>query len=260
VRLDDAALRFVDLEGANLSGVHMGRTIVLGTDLSQVNGLAEVVHMAPTSIDASVFEMTAQGLANDPSRLTEVEQFYRGAGVPEHLIEYYRTRIGKPIAFYSVFISYSHQDKAVAIRLFESLQGHGIRCWLDEHQMLPGDDIYEAVDRGIRQWDKFLLCCSKTSLTSWWVDNEIDTALQKEREFMKDRGRKTFVLIPLNIDGYMFSGEWQSGKAQQIKSRIAADFNGWEHDDKKFAQQLNRLIQALQVGDHSRESAPESRL
>ena len=30
------------------------------------------------------------------------------------------------------------------------VQGRGVRCWLDEKQMLPGDDIYEQVDRGIR--------------------------------------------------------------------------------------------------------------
>jgi hypothetical protein len=29
--------------------------------------------------------------------------------------------------------------------------------------MLPGDDIYEQVDRGIRLWDKVLLCCSRHS-------------------------------------------------------------------------------------------------
>ena len=30
--------------------------------------------------------------------------------------------------------------------------------------MLPGDDIYEQVERGIRLWDKVLLCCSRHSL------------------------------------------------------------------------------------------------
>ena len=40
------------------------------------------------------------------------------------------------------FYSYSHADKSFARRLHDGLQGRGIRCWLDEHQMVPGQDIY----------------------------------------------------------------------------------------------------------------------
>ena len=47
---------------------------------------------------------------------------------------------------------YAHEDKLFARRLHDALQGRGVRCWLDEKQMLPGDDIYEQVDRGIRLW------------------------------------------------------------------------------------------------------------
>jgi hypothetical protein len=57
-------------------------------------------------------------------------------------------RVNDAIEFFSCFISYSHIDKPFAERLFDTLQGRGIRCWLDEEQMLPGDDIYEHVDRG----------------------------------------------------------------------------------------------------------------
>ncbi len=46
-----------------------------------------------------------------------------------------------PIEFYSCFVSYSHADKSFARRLYDTLQGRGIRCWLDEHELLPGDDI-----------------------------------------------------------------------------------------------------------------------
>ncbi|MGI9435896.1 MAG: toll/interleukin-1 receptor domain-containing protein [Geminicoccaceae bacterium] len=47
-------------------------------------------------------------------------------------------------------MSYSHKNKSFAQRLHDQLQGQGIRCWMDDHQMLGGDDIYEQVDCGIR--------------------------------------------------------------------------------------------------------------
>jgi len=172
-------------------------------------------------------------------------------------------QIGKPIEFYSCFISYSHADKAFARRLHDGLQMRGIRCWLDEHQLLPGDDIYEGVDRGIRLWDKVLLCCSEASLTSWWVDKEIATALDKEQQLMRQRaselkGRQVRCLIPLNLDGYLFD-EWESPKAKVVKTRMAADFTGWEHDNTRYEAAFEKVVTALRI-EGGREEPPAPKL
>ncbi len=155
----------------------------------------------------------------------------------EQFVDLFQSMIGQPIEFYSCFISYSHSDKAFARRLHDSLQGRGIRCWLDEHALVPGDRIMRAVNKAIRVNDKLLLCCSEASLQSSWVEDEIAAAIKKERDDGRD------VLIPLNLDGYFF--EWKGDHSVRIQERLAADFTGWEKDNTKFERELDKVVKAL---------------
>ncbi len=228
-----------------------GETIFSDTDLQSVRGLTTIQHRAPSTLGVDTLFRAIPCLP---------DVFLRGCGVPEDLITYLPSMLETAIEFYSCFISYSHADQSFARRVHDTLQGRGIRCWLDEKQMNPGDDIYAEVDRGIKLWDKVLLCCSKSSLTEkWWVDMEINKAFQKERELMKERSQKVLSLIPLDLDGYLFSPDYRGEKGDEIRSRIAANFAGWENDNVLFEREIERVIKALRT-DGGKEPPPKSKL
>jgi hypothetical protein len=75
-----------------------------------------------------------------------------------------------------------------------------------------------------------LLLCSSSSLSSSWVEDEIAMAIEKERK------AKHNVLIPIDLDGYLFDG-WESGTAARVRSRLAASFR----DSVTVADRLDEL-------------------
>lgn len=245
-------MRETRLYGAVLEDAMLGMTIFSGVDLAKVK--IEGAHVvAPCSIDIDSLVMTARSLADVPEKQGLVEKFLRECGLPDDYLDLFRSHVGSPIQMYSAFISYSHADSVFACKLFEALQNMGIRCWHDEHQMLPGDDIRDQIDRGIRLWDKVLLCCSKSSLNSYWVDKEIERALRKEELLWKERSRRILAIIPLNLDGYLF--EWDGSRVGEIRNRFAANFEGWGGDPAVFEQQMKKVVRALRVDDDEREKA-----
>jgi hypothetical protein len=270
--LRGAYLRRADLRGANLRGANLseatllnshldetiferavvGSTVFGSVDLSSCIGLDSVKHDRPSTLGVD-------SIIHSNGRIPKT--FLRGVGLPDEWIAYILSLVGDGIQFFSCFISYSSLDKPFAVRLHDALQSKGIRCWLDEKQLLPGHDISRELERGIYLWDKFLLCASKNSLTSWWVEGEIKTTFEKERAFRKERGKPFLKLIPLNLDGYMLTDEWKLGVlANEIRGRVAADFRDWQADDAKFNDQVNRVIKALRADEGAIEPPPPSRL
>jgi hypothetical protein len=250
--LTDVNLESALLDEANFEAATLGSTIFGGVDLSSCTGLDSACHIGPSILGVD-------SIIRSKGKIPEI--FLRGIGLPDEWITYIPSLVGDGIQFYSCFISYSSVDKPFAVRLHDALQSKGIRCWLDEKQLLPGHDISRELERGIYLWDKFLLCASKNSLTSYWVENEIKTTLGKELALRKERGKRVHKLIPLNLDGYMFTDEWDLGVlANEIRSRVAANFQGWEKPNSNFGEQVDRVIKALRADEGAREKPPLSKL
>jgi len=252
--LSEVDLREADLTSATLSGsrvdrVTLGETILSDVGLWQVEGLGTVRHEGPSWLDPRAAS----------TLVTHSPDFLRGVGWPERLVEYWPSITEVGVAFYSCFISYSHSDARFAGTLHKRLQRNGIRCWLDRHELVPGDDTLDMIDRGIRVYDKTVLVCSKSSLTSWWVDQEIERAIAKERRLWSERGEKVGVLVPIRLDDFVLDG-WESSRRESVTSKYIGDFRaaaaGGPLDDVEF----NKLCVALRADPHARRVPPTSRL
>ncbi len=106
--------------------------------------------------------------------------------------------VGRPIEFYSCFISYSTKDQEFADRLYADLQAKGVRCWFAPHDIRGGRKIHEQIDEAIRLHDKLLLILSEDSMASDWVQSEIAKARKREAQEKQARCCFRFALVPFN--------------------------------------------------------------
>jgi len=198
----------IDLKGANLAQAKLQNARLFRADLTQANleradltganlqndtyfrdarGLDTTYHISSSSIGLDTIYNSGGDLP---------ESFLRGCGVPDEFINYASSlTVGlNPIQFYSCFISYSSQDQEFAERLHVDLQNKGVRCWYAPEDLKIGAEIRTGIDESIRLHDKLLLVLSETSIRSQWVQQEVETALARERE----HGR--IVLFPIRLD------------------------------------------------------------
>jgi hypothetical protein len=84
-----------------------------------------------------------------------------------------------------VFISYSHDDKDVVDVLANRLAADQINYWLDEKDLFVGDVVDKAISKGIQQSLLFIIVLTPTSISSRWVERELDEAAHEESEGQK---------------------------------------------------------------------------
>lgn len=81
-----------------------------------------------------------------------------------------------------IFISYSSKDKTTALKVAEVFTRVGYTVWMDDMDIVVGEDIVQKVFQGIRECRFFLVLLSEHSIESHWVQDEISSARLKEIE------------------------------------------------------------------------------
>ena len=231
--LKGANLSFADFSDTDLSFANLRSTSTIWTvfgnvDLRTVKGLDAVKHKGPSTIGIDTI-MRSEG------DIPEV--FLREAGVSDTIITYIRSLVGKPIEYYTCFISYSSKDQEFVERLYTDLQSKGVRCWFAPEDLKTGDKIRDRIDQSIRIHDKLLLVLSEHSVNSAWVEFEVEAAIAKENS------RNALMLFPLRLDSAVKDSP-TSWAAHIRRTRNIANFSNWkQHDD--YQKVLNRLLRDL---------------
>jgi hypothetical protein len=229
-RLNVTNLSEANLTEADFSDAFLSLTIFGNVDLQGVKGLERVKHASSSILD---IQTVYRSRGNIP------ETFLRGAGVPDSFITYAHSLVGRPIEYFSCFISYSSQDETFVKRLYADLQSNNVRCWFAPEDLKIGDKLRPSIDASIYLYDKLLLVLSQHSIMSQWVEQEVETALEKER-----RENRT-VLFPIRLDETVMkiTGSWPT---LIRNTRNIGDFTRWKRHNT-YQKALDRLLRDLKA-------------
>jgi hypothetical protein len=258
--LTGANLVSAELVGANLSNAVLqnadftvaltGLTLFVNTDLSLAKGLDSIGYTGPSEISIStIFRsggnipesfLRGCGLKDWEIENTKLYRHDLSAGrISEILYKVHELRTNPAIQFNSCFISYSTTDQTFAEKLYKELQDKGVRCWFAPEHMKIGDKIRNRIDEARRLQDRLLLVLSESSIESQWVEQEVETALEKERE------EKRTVLCPIMVDKSVMNTN--AAWASFIKNtRHIGDFSRWD-DEHAYQKAFDRLLRDLKA-------------
>ena len=96
-----------------------------------------------------------------------------------------------------IFISYGREDLETARRLYKDLKGAGLEPWIDDVDLLPGQNWMQTINRVIQESRYVLTLLSSRSLSKrGYVQKELKKALDVLDEFPPN----DIFVIPVRVD------------------------------------------------------------
>jgi len=152
---------------------------------------------------------------------------------------------------YDVLISHSSKDKQAVRELAERLRDDGLRVWLDEWEIKPGDPISIKVERGLEQSRALILVMSANAFASEWVTLERHTVMFRDPTNAQRR------FIPLQLDDAEIVDtlkqfayvDWR-GKSDQEYAKLLAGCRGSAVEDSEVAEE-EETTSGKVLGEHT---------
>ncbi|MBS0264910.1 MAG: TIR domain-containing protein, partial [Planctomycetes bacterium] len=112
---------------------------------------------------------------------------------------------------FDLFLSHSNQDKPTMRKLAKKLAKDGIRVWLDEDVIQPGDSIPLAIKNGLRASRVLAICWSKSYAASEWGQFEANTFM------FRDPNNRDRRFVPVLLDDHEIE--------ETLRQYLAIDYN-----------------------------------
>jgi TIR domain-containing protein len=140
-----------------------------------------------------------------------------------------------------VFLTYAHRDKKAIRKLYDNLTENGVKVWLDEKELLPGQDWQYEIRQAILRSDIVIVCLS--------------------RQFNKQGGfRHDELKIVLEKAGTIPEGEIFLIPVRLEECRVLQPLSRWQYVDLFEEDGYHRLLLTLRKNLVTNFSAVRPRL
>lgn len=129
----------------------------------------------------------------------------------------------------SIFLSHNHTDKPFTRKLARDLEGHGVKCWLDEAEIKIGDSLIQKIRDGIDNADFFAVILSPNSINAPWVVNELDVAMNHQIN------GKPIKILPIML------------QECELPGLLVGKFYGDFKDKNKYVESFKKLTNSIGI-------------
>jgi hypothetical protein len=97
----------------------------------------------------------------------------------------------------SIFLIHAHSDKKAVRKLYHRIKGDSINVWLDEKELMPGQNWKHEIRQAILKSDIVIVCLSKKfNKQGGYRHEELKIALEKAKSIPEDE----IFLIPARLE------------------------------------------------------------